>query len=141
VRNVIPVRCGAGAQAADATGAIAAFRNTLAAQHLTSRSTRNPAQERVVDARCTAALRHRLDSARAAGGSLYQRTFLIATAQHAVECSQLAAQALGYTLASRFIRPPAIAPRPAWRSLMPCCMPSRRQAGGEPIALGYHREK
>ncbi|HEU0283126.1 MAG TPA: lipopolysaccharide heptosyltransferase I [Gallionella sp.] len=58
------------------------------------------------------------DSAREPlAASLYQRTFPVATGQHAVERNrQLAAQALGYTLEGRAdygIRPPAIA-RPAW---------------------------
>lgn len=54
--------------------------------------------------------------------SLYQRTFPVATGQHAVERNrQLAAQALGYVLqgqADYGIRPPAIA-RPAWLAQEP----------------------
>ncbi len=123
VRNVIPVamRRWRGKLLSTATWReIAAFRNTLNAQHYAIAIDTQGLLKSALLMRGAHGLRCGFDrnSAREPlAASLYQRTFPVATGQHAVERNrQLAAQALGHTLegqADYGIRPPAIA-RPAW---------------------------
>jgi heptosyltransferase-1 len=154
VRNVIPVavRRWRGKLLSAATWReIAAFRNTLAAQHYDIAIDTQGLLKSALLMRGAQGLRCGFDrhSAREPlAASLYQRTFPVATAQHAVERNrQLAAQALGYTLegqADYGIRPPAIA-RPAWLAEEPYAVllhaTSRAdKLWGEAnwIALGHH---
>jgi len=123
VRNVIPVavrRWRGKLLSAAAWREITAFRNTLATQRYDIAIDTQGLLKSALLMRGAQGLRCGFDrhSAREPlAASLYQRTFSVATGQHAVERNrQLAAQALGYTLEGRAdygIRPPAIA-RPAW---------------------------
>lgn len=154
VRNVIPVavrRWRGRLLSAAAWREIAAFRNTLAAQHYDVAIDTQGLLKSALLMRGAQGLRCGFDrdSAREPlAASLYQRTFPVATAQHAVERNrQLAAQALGYTLegqADYGIRPSAIA-RPAWLAEEPYAVllhaTSRTdKLWGEAnwIALGHH---
>ena len=123
VRNILPVavRRWRGRLLSAATWReIAVFRNTLAMQHYDIALDTQGLLKSALLMRGADGLRCGFDRGSAReplAASLYQRTFPVATAQHAVERNrQLAAQALGYTLEERAdygIRPPAIA-RPAW---------------------------
>lgn len=123
VRNVIPVavrRWRRSLLSAAAWREIGAFRNALAAQRYDIAIDTQGLLKSALLMRGARALRCGFDrnSAREPlAASLYQRTFTVARAQHAVERNrQLAAQALGYApegKAEYGIRPPAIA-RPAW---------------------------
>ncbi|MDD5300783.1 MAG: lipopolysaccharide heptosyltransferase I [Gallionella sp.] len=123
LRNIIPVamrRWRGKLLSAVTWREIAAFRHTLDAQYYDIAIDTQGLLKSALLMRGARGLRCGFDrrSAReplAAG--LYQRTFAVATGQHAVERNrQLAAQALGYVLENRAdygIHPPAIA-RPAW---------------------------
>lgn len=123
VRNILPVavrRWRGKLLSAAAWREIAAFRNTLAAQRYDVAIDTQGLLKSALLMRGAKGLRCGFDrhSAREPlAASLYQRTFPVATGQHAVERNrQLAAQALGYALQERAdygIRPPAIA-SPAW---------------------------
>ena len=123
VRNVIPVavRRWRGRLLSSAVWReIAAFRNTLAVQRYDIAIDTQGLFKSALLMRGARGLRcgfDRLSAREPLASSLYQRTFPVATEQHAVERNrQLAAQVLGYTLegqADYGIRPPAIA-RPAW---------------------------
>jgi len=123
VRNVIPVavrRWRGRLLNIEVWREIAAFRSTLTAQRYDVAIDTQGLLKSALLMRGAQGLRCGFDrdSAREPlAASLYQRTFPVATGQHAVERNrQLAAQALGYTLeehADYGILPPAIA-HPAW---------------------------
>ncbi|MDD5383249.1 MAG: lipopolysaccharide heptosyltransferase I [Gallionella sp.] len=123
VRNIIPVavrRWRGKLLSPAAWREIAAFRNTLAAQHYDVAIDTQGLLKSALLMRGAHGLRcgfDRLSAREPLAASLYQRTFPVAAGQHAVERNrQLAAQALGYApegQADYGIRPPAIA-RPAW---------------------------
>ncbi|MDO8262964.1 MAG: lipopolysaccharide heptosyltransferase I [Gallionella sp.] len=123
VRNILPVavrRWRGKLLSATVWREIAAFRNTLAAQRYDIAIDTQGLLKSALLMRGAHGLRCGFDrrSAREPlAATLYQRTFPVATGQHAVERNrQLAAQALGYTLewhADYGIRPPAVA-RPDW---------------------------
>lgn len=128
VRNVIPVavRRWRGSLLSAATWReVAAFRSALAAQHYDIAIDTQGLLKSALLMRGAQGLRCGFDRASAReplAARLYQRTFPVATGQHAVERNrQLAAQALGYALdepADYGIRPPAIA-RPGWLAQQP----------------------
>jgi heptosyltransferase-1 len=123
VRNVIPVavrRWRNKLLSASVWREIAAFRCAANAQHYDVAIDTQGLIKSALLMRCTHGLRCGFDrhSAREPlATSLYQRTFSVATKQHAVERNrQLAAEALGYTLdepADYGILPPTIT-RPGW---------------------------
>ena len=123
VRNVIPVairRWRSKLLSTDTWREITAFRNTLATQHYDIAIDAQGLLKSALLMRGARGLRCGFDrhSAREPlAASLYQRTFPVATGQHAVERNrQLAAQVFGYTPEERAdygIQPPAIV-RPAW---------------------------
>ena len=123
VRNIIPVairRWRGKLLSAAAWREIVAFRSALAARRYDIAVDTQGLLKSALLMRGAQGLRCGLDrhSAREPlAASLYQRTFAVATGQHAVERNrQLAAQALGYALESRAdygILTPAIV-RPAW---------------------------
>ncbi len=123
VRNIIPVairRWRNKLLSAAVWCEIAAFRSTLAEQRYDVAIDTQGLLKSALLMRNTSGLRCGFDRSSAReplAACLYQRTFPVAKAQHAVERNrQLAAQALGYTLqepADYGIQPPAIA-RPAW---------------------------
>ena len=128
VSNVIPVavrRWRGRLLSAAVWREIAALRSTLAAQHYDIAIDTQGLLKSALLMRGAQGLRCGFDrdSAREPlAASLYQRTFPVATGQHAVERNrQLAAQAFGYVLegqADYGIRPPAIG-RPAWLAQEP----------------------
>lgn len=123
VRNIIPVavrRWRGKLLSAVTWREISLFRRTLATQHYDFAIDTQGLLKSALLMRVAHGLRCGFDrhSARESlASSLYQRTFAVATEQHAVERNrQLAAQALGYTLDERAaygIRSPAIT-HPAW---------------------------
>jgi heptosyltransferase-1 len=123
VRNILPVavrRWRGKLLSAAVWREIAVFRNTLAAQRYDVAIDTQGLLKSALLMRGARGLRCGFDrrSAREPiAASLYQRTFPVATRQHAVERNrQLAAQVLGYALEEKAdygIRPPAIA-RPDW---------------------------
>ena len=123
VRNIIPVavrRWRRKLVKSDTWREMAAFRRSLAAQHYDLAIDTQGLLKSALLMRNAQTLRYGYDkhSAREPlAASLYQRTFSVATGQHAVERNrQLVAQALGYTLdrsADYGILPPSIA-RPGW---------------------------
>lgn len=123
VRNIIPVavrRWRRKLLKSDTWREIAAFRRTMAASHYDLAIDTQGLLKSALLMRNAQTLRCGYDkhSAREPlAASLYQRTFPVATGQHAVERNrQLAAQALGYTLdepADYGILPPQIV-RPDW---------------------------
>ena len=123
VRNVIPVavrRWRGKLLSATVWREIAAFRSTLTAQHYDIAIDTQGLFKSALLMRGAQGLRCGFDrhsTREPLAASLYQRTFPVATGQHAVERNrQLAAQALGYTLQGRAeygIRLPEIM-RPAW---------------------------
>lgn len=128
VRNVIPVAVRRWRDKLLSTAAwreIAVFRDTLAAQRYDIAIDTQGLLKSAMLMRGARGLRcgfDRLSAREPLAASLYQRTFSVATEQHAVERNrQLAAQALGYKLegqADYGIRPPAIA-RPTWLVELP----------------------
>lgn len=123
VRDIIPVavrRWRRKLLKPDTWRELAAFRNTLSAQHYDLAIDTQGLLKSALLMRCAQGDRCGYDrhSAREPlAASLYQRTFAVATGQHAVERNrQLVAQVFGYALeesADYGIRPPQI-PRPDW---------------------------
>jgi heptosyltransferase-1 len=154
VRNVIPVavrRWRGRLLSAAAWREIAAFRNTLAAQRYDVAIDTQGLLKSALLMLGAQGLRCGFDrdSAREPlAARLYQRTFPVATGQHAVERNrQLAAQALGYPLEGKAeygILPPAIS-RPDWLAKGPYAVLLHATSRADKlwdeanwIALGHH---